>query len=69
MSACPKRLSSFLPGHEVRTVPQARLGLGSLPSIKNLVAQQNTGKYDIAIVVLESLSNDFETLKPYMPVC
>jgi hypothetical protein len=75
----PKRLRLLLVGHEVITVTQAGwagvkngklLGLAQegfdifLTIDQNLAAQQNLPLFNIAVVVLESNSNELEQLVP-----
>ena len=78
----PKRLAKYLPSHDVQTGPQAGwaglkngrlLGVAQesfdffLTVDQNLVSQQNIPKFSIGIIVIESFSNDLETLIPMMP--
>jgi hypothetical protein len=78
----PKRLRLLLVGHEVITVTQAGwagikngklLGLAQegfdvfLTIDQNLAAQQNLPLFNIAVVVLESNSNELEHLVPLVP--
>ncbi len=78
----PRKLSVHLVGHEVLTVPQAGwagLKNGKLLAAaqdsfdvfvtidQNLVAQQNVSNIQIAVIVLESISNELEHLVPLVP--
>jgi predicted nuclease of predicted toxin-antitoxin system len=78
----PRRLRSDLPGHEVRTVPEAGwagLSNGELLTLaaasfdvfltvdRNLTFQQNLSGLQVAVVVLVATGNDLDTLRPLMP--
>jgi Domain of unknown function (DUF5615) len=71
-----------LSGHEARTVPQmgwAGIKNGKLLALaaaefdvfitvdRNLSFQQNLPQFDIAVIVLQALSNRLEELKPLVP--
>lgn len=78
----PRKIRLLLVGHEAMTVAQAGwsgikngklLGLAQegfdvfLTIDQNLAAQQNLSQFSIAIVVLESNSNELEQLVPLIP--
>ncbi len=78
----PRKLRLLLVGHEAMTVTQAGwsgikngvlLGLAQekfdvfLTIDQNMAAQQNLSRFQIAVVVLESASNELEVLKPLVP--
>lgn len=78
----PRKLKNYLPGHEVRTVPQmgwASIENGDLLQLveplfdvfitvdKNMQHQQNLSKYQLATVVLLAQSNQIESLQPLLP--
>jgi predicted nuclease of predicted toxin-antitoxin system len=78
----PRRLKALLPGHEVKTVPEAgwagkkngellKLAVGSFEVFvtvdQNLSYQQNLIQADVAVVVLAAGSSRFEDLRPLMP--
>ena len=78
----PRKLRLLLVGHEAITVTQAGwsgirneklLGLAQegfdvfLIIDRNLAAQQNLSQFKIAVVVLESTSNELEQLIPLVP--
>jgi predicted nuclease of predicted toxin-antitoxin system len=78
----PKRLKLELPGHFVKTVPEAgwagkqngdllRLAEQEfdvlLTNDQNMEHQQNMKRFDIAVIVLIAETNDIEDLRPLMP--
>lgn len=78
----PRKLGLLLLGHEVVTVSQAGwsgIKNGKLLTLaqegfevfltidQNLAAQQNLPKFKIAIIILESNSNELEQLVPLVP--
>lgn len=78
----PRKLRLLLVGHEAITVAQAGwsgLKNGNLLSMaqegfdvfltidQHLAAQQNLGNFDIAVVGIESSSNEIEALVPLVP--
>jgi len=78
----PRRLSTVLTGHDVRTVPEVGWGgqkNGDLLRLaataydvfvtidQNLQYQQNLRSAGLAIIVLECLSSRFEDLLPLVP--
>jgi predicted nuclease of predicted toxin-antitoxin system len=78
----PKKLKREITGHDVVTVPEQGwagkkngelLGLAKtefdvfITIDQNLTAQQNLNNIDLAIIVLASLSNRLEVLKPLIP--
>lgn len=78
----PRKLSIYLGDHEVLTVPQAgwagvkngKLLAAAQDSFdvfitidQNLIAQQNVTNLRIAIIILESISNELEHLVPLVP--
>ena len=80
----PKRLSTLILGHEVRTVPQmgwAGIRNGQLLATahaagfdvlltvdRNIEHQQNPATLPLAVVVLHAPSNDMDDLKPLVPL-
>jgi predicted nuclease of predicted toxin-antitoxin system len=77
-----RKLARELVGHEVKTVPQmGRAGVknGQLLALaeaefdvfitvdRNLSFQQNLPQFDIAIIILQALSNRLADLKPLVP--
>ncbi len=77
-----RRLAVELTQHDVKTVPQmgwAGVKNGSLMKLaegafdifvtvdRNLSFQQNLPNYDIAVVVLRSVSNRYQDLAPFGP--
>lgn len=78
----PKRLRNYLPSHSVRTVVEmgwSGVKNGALLALakdsfdafitvdKNLPYQQNLNTLPVAVVVLQSLSNDLPSLLPLVP--
>ena len=78
----PRKLRLLLVGHEAITVAQAGwsgIQNGKLLALaqegfdvfvtidQNIIAQQNISKYSLAIIVLESPSNELEFLVPLVP--
>ena len=78
----PRKLKNYLPGHEVKTVPQmgwASIENGDLMKLaetlfdvfitvdQNMEHQQNMSKYHISVVVLLASSNQVASLQPMMP--
>jgi len=78
-----RRFSRELPGLDVKTVPQmgwAGIKNGSLMTLaatgfdvfitvdRNLSYQQNLPRYDIALIVLRSVSNRYQDLAPFGPM-
>lgn len=79
----PRRLRRELPGHEIATVSEAGWAGVSNGTLlrratdafdvfvtvdRNLTFQQNLSDLRIAVLVLVAVSNEFEALKPLMPV-
>jgi hypothetical protein len=77
----PRQLRRALPGHQVRTVPEAGwAGVSNgellhraapefdvfLTVDRNLTFQQNLTSLELAVVVLVAVSNDVEDLRPLM---
>lgn len=77
-----RRFAAELPEHDVRTVPQmgwAGVKNGSLMKLaedafdifvtvdRNLSFQQNLPSYNIAVIVLRSISNRYKDLAPFGP--
>jgi predicted nuclease of predicted toxin-antitoxin system len=77
-----RRFAAEFPEHEVKTVPQmgwAGVKNGSLMELaeatfdvfitvdRNLSFQQNLASYDIAVIVLRSVSNRYQDLAPLGP--
>jgi predicted nuclease of predicted toxin-antitoxin system len=78
----PKKLKLDLPGHFVRTVPEAgwagklngellRLAEKDfdvlLTNDQNIEHQQHLNQFDLAYIVLVASTNDIDDLKPLMP--
>lgn len=78
----PRRLTLHFHGHEIVTVPQAGwagLKNGKLLSVaqesfdvfvtvdQNLVSQQNIVRFEIAVYVIDSHSNNLDSLVPLVP--
>lgn len=78
----PRQLRRTLPGHQVRTVPEAgwagvsngELLRRAVPEFdvfltvdRNLSFQQNLTNVALAVVALVAVSNDVEDLRPLMP--
>jgi hypothetical protein len=78
----PRRLRNFLPGHEIKTVPE--MGWGGIKNGKllaiaqeefevfltvdqNLPFQQNLARLRICVMVVPSRSNDINDLLPLVP--
>jgi predicted nuclease of predicted toxin-antitoxin system len=77
-----RKLAREFPGYEVKTVPQmgwAGIKNGQLLALaetefdifitvdRNLSFQQNLPQFDIAVIVLQSISNRLVDLKPLAP--
>lgn len=77
-----RKLAREFVGYEVKTVPQmgwARIKNGQLLTLaelefdvsitvdRNLLFQQNLSQFDIAVIVLQALSNRLTDLKPLVP--
>jgi len=77
----PRKLKRCLPGHEVKSVPEAgwagtkngellRLTAAAFDVFvtvdSNLPHQQNLARIDLAVVILNAPDSKFETLEPLM---